>query len=133
MKNHRNTVAKTSILNLLNNSSVALSHAEIQKQLNGLCDRVTIYRVLNRLISENLIHKVINLDGQIKYAACHLCSFAEKEPHTHGHVHFCCEKCNCVTCLENVEPNFQLPKNYRVTEMNFILSGICPNCMNTKK
>jgi len=128
MKNHRNTVAKTSILQLLHHSSVALSHAEIQEKLDGLCDRVTIYRVLGRLIAENVVHKVINLDGAIKYAACHVCGVQEKKSHTHGHVHFCCERCNCITCLENVEPTFQLPENYRVNEMNFILSGVCPKC-----
>jgi len=130
MKNYRNTVAKTNILHLLNHSSVALSHSEIQKKLDGLCDRVTIYRVLSRLIAENVVHKVINLDGVIKYAACHMCCEAgEKQAHIHGHVHFCCEKCNCITCLEDVEPYFQLPKNYKINEMNFILSGICPNCV----
>jgi len=126
MKAIRNTVAKTEILKLINHSPVALSHAEIQSELNGLCDRVTIYRVLERLISEDQVHKVVNLEGIIKYAACHSCS-AEAH-HTHNHVHFSCEQCKKVTCLENIEPRFKLPKNYQVKEMNFTLSGICPDC-----
>jgi hypothetical protein len=44
MKLARTTTAKTEIQELIASSSVALSHSEIQKSLEGLCDRVTIYR-----------------------------------------------------------------------------------------
>lgn len=129
MKQIRNTVAKTEILRTINQSLVALSHTEIQQALNGLCDRVTIYRVLDRLVTENEIHKVVNLDGVVKYAACHACS-SQGETHTHAqsHAHFSCEVCNEVTCLEDVEPSFKIPQKYHVKEMNFTLSGVCPNC-----
>jgi len=45
MKQARNTAAKTEILSLIEQSEVALSRSEIQSSLDGLCDRVTIYRV----------------------------------------------------------------------------------------
>jgi len=108
MKSARNTTAKTEIQELIITSNVALSHSEIQKSLNGLCDRVTIYRVLERLLEEGFIHKIVNVDGVVKYAGCH--------------------KCKSVTCLDDVEPSFKLPKNYKVSEMNFTLSGLCPQC-----
>jgi Fur family ferric uptake transcriptional regulator len=120
----RKTLAKTEIQKLISSSSFALSHSEIQSSLNGLCDRVTIYRVLDRLLAEGQIHKIVNVDGSVKYAACHSCS----EKHNHDHLHFSCQKCNSVTCLENVEPSYQLPMNYKVSEMNFMLSGLCPQC-----
>jgi Fur family ferric uptake transcriptional regulator len=121
----RNTTAKSEIQELIVSSSVALSHSEIQKLLEGLCDRVTIYRVLERLIDEDVIHKIINVDGVVKYAGCHSCSTT----HNHNHIHFSCQKCKSVTCLDNVEPTFKLPKNYKVSEMNFTLSGLCPQCL----
>jgi Fur family ferric uptake transcriptional regulator len=124
MKAIRNTTAKTEIQELIVSSSVALSHSEIQKSLEGLCDRVTIYRVLERLLDEGIIHKTINLDGVIKYAGCHRC----EEKHSHNHIHFSCLKCKSVSCLEDVKPSFKLPKNYTVSEMNFTLSGLCPQC-----
>ena len=49
-KKTRNTTAKQEILKLIANASQALSHVEIQQQLNNLCDRVTIYRLLSRLL-----------------------------------------------------------------------------------
>ena len=125
MKQTRNTAAKTEILKLISQSTVALSHSEIQNNLDGLCDRVTIYRVLDRLVEEDLVHKVVNIDGGVKYA-----SYNHKEAvhHSHNHIHFSCQECQTVTCLEDVKPSFELPKRYQVKEVNFTVSGICPEC-----
>lgn len=128
MKNSRRTVAKTEIKNLIEHSPVALSHSEIQESLNGLCDRVTIYRVLDRLLAENSIHKVVNLGGTIKYAACHSCTTEAKIEHIHHHAHFSCDHCQKITCLEDIEPQFKISPDYQIKEINFTISGTCPNC-----
>jgi Fur family ferric uptake transcriptional regulator len=126
MKTTRNTTAKTTILEIIKQSDVALSHTEIQNLSNNICDRVTIYRVLDRLMAEDVIHKIVNLDGTIKYASCH---HAHNEvAHTHNHIHFSCEKCLDVTCLDHVEPTFILPPNYLFKKVNFTISGLCPKC-----
>lgn len=125
MKRARNTAAKTEILNLINQSDVALSHAEIQSSLEGLCDRVTIYRVLDRLMEEDLVHKVVNIDGGVRYASCY---HNEATHHSHNHIHFNCEQCHTVTCLEDIEPSFKMPKKYKIKEVNFTVSGLCPKC-----
>ena len=120
----RNTKAKTRIIELIDTSSTALSQSEIQSSLEGFCNRVTIYRVLDRLLDEGLIHKIVNTDGIIKFASCQSCAVK----HSHNHIHFSCQKCKSVTCLENVEPPFELPHKYKVNEMNFTVSGFCPEC-----
>ena len=127
MKNTRNTTAKSAILELIKNSEVALSHSEIQKLNTELCDRVTIYRILDRLVAEDVIHKIATSDGTIKYASCH--HNHDTHHHTHNHIHFSCEKCQSVTFLENVVPSFKLPENYLLKEVNFTLTGLCPNCI----
>jgi len=123
MKLRRNTTARKEILECILNSKVALSVVEVQHIKQEVCDRVTIYRVIERLLDEDLIHKVITKEGVIKYAGCN------HENHTHTHVHFNCENCHAVTCLEDVEPIYTIPSNYIVKEGNFTLSGICPNCV----
>ena len=128
MKKTRNTIAKTKIRDLIFSSSTALSQSQIQNSLDGLCDRVTIYRVLDRLIEEGLIHKIVNTDGIIKFASCQSCS----ADHNHNHIHFSCEKCKSVTCIDDVEPSYHLPASYKVTEAHFTLSGLCPMCSWTK-
>ncbi|MEK6495366.1 Fur family transcriptional regulator [Myroides odoratimimus] len=125
MKQTRNTQAKTEIVKLIENSEVALSHAEILATLNGICDRVTIYRVLDRLTEEGIIHKIATVEGTIKYAICQHCTI---EKHNHNHIHFTCERCLNTTCLTEVEPSFTLPKNYKIKSVNFTISGICPEC-----
>ena len=126
MKSTRNTTAKTAITEILKDSKKALSHTEIHKITNDLCDRVTIYRILDRLVNDDVIHKIVDLDGTVKYAKCH---------HTHpvqihNHAHFSCENCHEITCLESVKPSYIIPHNYKVNDINFTLSGLCPNCSN---
>ena len=125
MKATRNTPSKTAILDLITHSKVALSHTEIQKLTGDLCDRVTIYRILDRLVNEDLIHKIAIPDGTVKYASCH---HHHEEHHTHNHVHFSCEQCLTVTCLDSIEPQYKIPESYFVKQVNFTLSGLCPNC-----
>ena len=127
MKTTRNTTAKSAIFELLKNSKEALSHAEIQKLTVDLCDRVTIYRILDRLVTEDVIHKIATPDGTIKYASCH--HSHDNLHHVHNHVHFSCEKCLSVTCLDAVEPTYTISDNYLVKDVNFTLSGLCPKCL----
>lgn len=126
MKQTRNTPTKTQIVSLLKGSEVALSPSEILQLSDGLCDRVTIYRVLDRLLEEGFIHKIATVDGTIKYAVCHTCT--EKE-HKHNHIHFTCEHCATTTCITEVEPFFSLPPGYKVHTLNFTISGVCPDCL----
>jgi Fur family ferric uptake transcriptional regulator len=127
MKQIRSTSAKSHIQELLSESTHALSQLELQQQSEGVCDRVTVYRVLDRLILEGVVHKTVGLDGVARYALCKACD-ADHDHHQHDHVHFSCEKCKEVTCLEKVVPVFKLPAKYKVKEVNFTLSGICPRC-----
>ncbi|MGL1885716.1 MAG: transcriptional repressor [Reichenbachiella sp.] len=125
MKNSRNTAGKQAVLELLESSSSARSHKEILTDLNGLCDRVTVYRILDRLIDDNVIHKFVDLNGVTHYAVCQKC---EEHNHHHNHVHFTCTQCESVVCLEDVEPVVKIPTGYQVHQSSFTLSGLCPDC-----
>lgn len=118
------SLIKNQVKELIDNSNVALSHQEISRMLDRQCDRVTIYRALDKLMEEGFIHRIIDVDGVSKFAACHGCT----KNHHHQHVHFSCSVCHSVTCIEEIEPLFSLPKGYSLKEMNITLSGICPVC-----
>jgi len=120
----RNTNAKTQILTFIQKSVKAVSHAEIHQELGNICDRVTVYRVLERLVKEDFIHKIVNIDGVLNYAACNSCL----NKHNHNHVHFSCENCKSITCLEKIEFEVNLPPNYIFEEAYFTIKGICSNC-----
>lgn len=127
-KNSRSTQAKKAVIDLFAQSKIALAHGDIESQLNGLCNRVTIYRILDRLVEEGVVHKLIDMDGVTKYMACSTC----QEEHEHHHVHFSCTSCGEVTCLHHVVPTFRLPKGYSQEEVNFTVSGSCPKCSVTE-
>ncbi|MEJ6694434.1 MAG: transcriptional repressor [Chitinophagales bacterium] len=127
IKNSRSTQAKQSVLALIEGANVALSHADIEEALNGKCNRVTIYRVLDRLLEDDKIHKLVDMDGVNKYMACVACN----DDHLHHHLHFSCEQCEQVSCLHHVIPSFQLPEGYSMHELNFTVRGICADCAVT--
>ena len=116
---------KQTILDLIGKSESALSHNDLLLTLGDTMNRVTIYRILDKLVASGQVHKIIDIDGVSKFASCHVC---DEHDHHHNHVHFSCTKCQSVTCLEDVVPAFSLPANYVVEEMNFTLSGVCPEC-----
>ncbi|MFN8436461.1 MAG: transcriptional repressor [Cytophagales bacterium] len=121
----RNTVGKNKIREIISNSRIALSQSDIQNQLNDVCDRVTTYRILNRLEEEGFVHKIINNDGVVKYAKCSSCT---EHAHTHQHAHFSCIKCKEVSCIENTDLHIKLDPTYTITDMQLLISGICPKC-----
>jgi Fur family transcriptional regulator, ferric uptake regulator len=123
----RNTIARTRILALLGQAEMALSHHQVQEQLNGLCNRVTIYRVLDRLEEEGLIHKTSGLNGEAKYAACQRCDHQEGK-HQHHHLHFNCTVCQKTYCLETTVPQITLPQGYSLDNLNLVATGTCPTC-----
>lgn len=125
----RNTPSKRFIQQALNDAGRALSLSEIQEATSGICDRVTVYRVLERLLNEGEVHRTVSLDGVVHYAKCSACETnGHTHAHDHHHVHFHCESCGDVTCLESVIPEFKLPRKYELHETNFTVSGLCPGC-----
>jgi Fur family ferric uptake transcriptional regulator len=127
IKNRRNTVAKTFLIQILKEHKEALSHSDIYDKMAEICDRVTIYRILNRLLEQEEIHKISTAEGEIKYALCKQCN---KTNHTHDHAHFTCKICGKTTCLYNVHIQFSLPQKYIYETMNCEINGICSLCNN---
>jgi Fur family ferric uptake transcriptional regulator len=115
------------VLNTINQSDKALSHNEIHDDLGRSCNRVTVYRILDRLVAEGRIHKVVDMDGVSKFASCRQCRQCGNL-HQHDHLHFSCTNCNSLVCLEDITIDFQLPQGYRLQSVNFTVSGLCTKC-----
>lgn len=122
----RNTQAKKTVFEIIQGNKTAMSQAEIYAKVNNICDRVTVYRILERLVKEVKIHKIVNINGVLNYA---LCSSCEHEKHLHhDHLHFSCTSCKKLTCISDNHIELNIPSNYQVTEVFFTVSGICPDC-----
>lgn len=122
----RKTKASEAILKTLRSSGRAWTHKELQDTLGQTCDRVTTYRVLGRLLEEGLAHKVSDLEGAVRYAACQSCE--SSHTHSHAHLHFTCSTCSETRCLEEVEVAFSLPAGFLLAESNFSVTGVCDRC-----
>ena len=122
----RSTPSRQEILHLFIKKDYALSHGDIEKEINNELDRVTVYRTLKTFLDRGLIHKVLDDEGSLKYALCNeACSVAG---HHHNHVHFKCTICGQTNCLNVEIPSVKLPKGYKADEVNLLIQGICENC-----
>jgi Fe2+ or Zn2+ uptake regulation protein len=123
-KRKRNTKTKRLVMNIFEKSESALCHEDIETQLSGQLDRVTIYRILQGFCEDGKIHRIVG-DSKAYYALCHDC---DHEHHHDNHPHFRCIKCNTVTCIEENLPVQKMPEKYSVSSVSTFISGFCPKC-----
>lgn len=123
----RKTSAREAVLHVFSKKSIALSHGDIEQNLKGEFDRVTVYRTLASFLEKGIIHKVLDDSEASKYALCsHKC---DEHHHHDNHVHFKCNKCGNSECLEGVKiPDLSLPKGYQAQESNLLIEGVCKDC-----
>jgi Fur family transcriptional regulator, ferric uptake regulator len=121
------TQGKDDVLKYLEKSLSALSQLDLQKKFGSKYDRVTLYRILTSFEKDGLVHKSIDLKGVARYA---MCSHTAHEGHHHHdmHLHFSCQKCKKVTCLEDDAFKLNLPKKYILLQANFMVEGLCNKC-----
>ncbi|MDR2868563.1 MAG: hypothetical protein LBV46_03370 [Bacteroidales bacterium] len=89
-------------------------------------DKSSIFRTLTLFHEHHLIHSIDDGSGAIKYSVCTpdcRCQLQDL------HVHFYCTKCMETTCMENIPiPEVQLPPNFLLSSVNFVLKGLCNKC-----
>ncbi|MFN8712587.1 MAG: transcriptional repressor [Bacteroidota bacterium] len=130
MLKKRETSGKRQVLQLLENSSSALSQDMLEKNPELKIDRVTIYRILKSFEEDGKIHRIVGNDGKAYFAVCRNCSETHAH-HLHQHVHFQCKMCSKVECL-NAEISLPIPPDYVVDDVNVVMSGICGKCKTAK-
>ena len=121
------TDSRRKILELFRLSNNALAHADIETKTGEHFDRVTIYRTLQTFVEKGIIHTIPTVDNSVLYA---LCKDQCSEGHHHdNHVHFICDDCGTVYCLENITtPDVKLPLGFKQVQTDVLVSGICDKC-----
>lgn len=116
------TPGRLRVLDALIAASQPLSHADVEALLPD-ADRVTLYRVLDSLVSCGLALKAVDARGVFRFSAS-----ATQRQHA-GHVHFRCTGCGGVFCLEAAPPPPpRLPRGFQLDAVEFDLRGTCANC-----
>lgn len=118
----RATRERLRVLAALAAAAQPLSHAELEARFPD-ADRVTLYRVLDALVSHGLALKAADARGVFRFSA----SITKRE-HS-GHVHFRCTGCGGVFCLEAAPPPPpKLPRGFRLAAAEYDLRGTCAAC-----
>jgi Fur family ferric uptake transcriptional regulator len=120
------TAARQEVIKALEKKHIAYSHAELET-IFGNMDRVTLYRVLNDFEQVGLVHKIIDLEGVTRFALCqHSCP---GEVHADEHVHFNCESCQKIFCIDKVElPELKMPDGFKARGLHTLIYGLCDSC-----
>ena len=142
----RPTKARIAVLEMLSLSPTALSHTEILTGLLGRkeIDRVTVYRVLDWLLENNLIHKISSDDRAWKFQLNPLSPKVSTRHYqnvdttkqtllpnnNHGHAHLHCQRCKAVVCIHELASHIPqaILKTYQVSHIDISLKGLCQQC-----
>jgi Fur family ferric uptake transcriptional regulator len=119
----RNTASQAAVERIFTDSGTALSQEMVEERLEGRFDRSTVYRILNRFVSDGKLHRIVGSDGKQYFASCSDCGV----DHRHDHLHFRCLNCERVECLPH-PLELRLPEGYRPEEINATVAGYCAAC-----
>ena len=121
----RSTPVRSAILDVLLNAEDVLSHSEVLEHLqqSGTFDRVTVYRALDWLVAQGLVHKVAGAGRAWRFQVT-------RSESMHRHAHFQCHHCHKVFCLPEVQPALpkELPSNFSIDSIELNIKGICADC-----
>ena len=103
----------------------AFSLLDLENYLDTV-DKSTVSRTINLFLDHHLIHCIDDGSGSLKYSVCgEDCSCSIEELHAH----FYCLKCHKTFCLRNIPvPTVQLPRNFTLESINYVLKGCCEDC-----
>jgi|TARA_B110000908_G_scaffold159397_1_gene201515 Fur family ferric uptake transcriptional regulator len=120
----RKTKAVATVLQIFEEESEPKSVVHLIGLVKDKMNKTTVYRILDRLERDGIIHSFNGKDGLKWYAKCEGC-FANH--HSDKHPHFQCTKCDKVECL-SVEIKIPSIKNHKVDSTDIFLMGQCEVC-----
>lgn len=119
------TRAQTLIIKEMLKAEKPLSRTELARKLGKNCpDKVTIYRIIEKLCDKGLVHKAFLRSRTWKYELAHNCSKKQCHPH------FTCISCGETFCLIGISlPLIKgLKKGFVSHKQKVRVEGLCSSC-----
>jgi len=119
------TKQRVLLLEEIINMGSTFTAGSLYKKVEDNMDLVTIYRVLNAFVENNIIREVLSNDEtKIYEMAC---------IHNPVHPHFYCRSCKKLFCLKELKQEDYLllkkyGKNFQVDNISVLISGFCDKC-----
>ena len=122
----RVTSVRSDVLQVFMGANSAIDSHTVEASFENI-DRITLYRTLKTFEEKGLIHSVVDSNGITKYAMCEDgCTSAHRHDE---HVHFHCQKCDEVVCLDGLKvPALILPNGFTANKANVVVTGVCDKC-----
>lgn len=121
----RKTKSVTSLLERFEQTNAALSAIDLVEQLKAKMNKTTVYRILERLEDEGMLHSFKGKDGLQWYARCNGCS---SDQHSDLHPHFQCRNCGKTECLD-IELSVPSVPQHKIDSAELLLLGHCEDCL----
>ena len=125
LKKHgfRSTVHRVAVLEFFMVSQVAYATVEIEKAFKRKIDRVSVYRILHAFTEAQILCKLVDSSGTVRYV------FDKHFGHSHHQPHYKCKTCNDVVELPQLPDAYikQLRK-LNIEQINILAEGTCRQC-----
>ena len=103
-----------------------MSLSELEYKILSI-DKSGVFRALTLFREHHLVHVIEDGGDGVRYELCH--SHDGHAEDDDQHVHFYCERCHRTFCLHDTPiPAVALPEGYRLTGINYMVKGLCPEC-----
>ena len=121
----RKTKSLKAVLEVFNQSQKAISVVDLVKRLGQNMNKTTVYRILDRLEQDGIVHSFLGEGGLKWYARCERCS---SHHHVDVHPHFQCQNCGKVECIYL---DFSIPaiSDRKIESAQLLLVGQCEECL----
>ena len=120
----RKTQSVKVLLSEFEHNSSAIPVTELIKRFYLQINKTTIYRVLDKLEDDRILHSFLDKNGIKCYAKSNYCTC---DNHLDDHPHFQCMKCGRVDCLLIDLPIPKI-KNREITLSQTLIQGKCNLC-----
>ena len=103
-----------------------MSLSELEYKILSI-DKSGVFRALTLFREHHLVHVIEDGGDGVRYELCY--SHDGHHEDDDQHVHFYCERCHRTFCLHDTPiPTVSLPEGYRLTSINYMVKGLCPEC-----
>jgi Fur family ferric uptake transcriptional regulator len=121
----RKTKSVDFILNEFQKDREAISATDLVHRLSSNFNKTTVYRVLEKLEQDGILHSFNGKRGMKLYAKCYGCN---EDDHIDVHPHFECSACAQIECLD-VEISIPTVADKKISKAAVLLQGLCSNCI----
>jgi len=121
----RKTKSVETILGIFEKNKEAISAVKLVDLLKTQMNKTTIYRILERLESDSVVHSFMDKDGIKWYATGSGCNHSK---HSEIHPHFQCESCGQIDCLP-IDMEIPSIPNREINFSQVLLIGKCEKCL----